>query len=278
MAEPLVEAVLRRDRIVLAVALLAITALAWFYVLYLVADMQAPGMDMRGMRMVPAGVGWMMPASAPWGGLEMLLVFLMWTVMMIGMMTPSAAPMVLIYARVGRQAALRQQPFAAAGFVLAGYLLVWIGFSLLATAAQWAAERATLLSPAMSLSGARVGGALLVLAGLYQWSSIKRSCLHHCSSPLAFLQQHGGFRGDARGALRLGLAHGVYCVGCCWTLMVLLFVGGIMNIVWIAALAALALLERAVPQGLLIARLAGVALAVAGTALLLDPQPHLLRQ
>ena len=177
---------------------------------------------------------------------------------------------------IGRQAAARQQPFAAAGLVLAGYLLAWTGFSVLATVAQWAVERAALLSPMMSLVGRRSGGVILVIAGLYQWSSLKRGCLSHCRSPLAFIQQHGGFRGDAAGALRLGLVHGLYCVGCCWTLMALLFVVGIMNIAWIAGLAALSLLERAVPRGMLIARLAGVALVAIGVAVLLAPHLHLL--
>ena len=264
----LLEAILRRDRAVLLTALGALTVLAWIYVVWLAVDMSAPGMDMRDMRMVPAGIGWMEPASRPWGVLEALLVFAMWAVMMVGMMTPSAAPMILIYARVRRQAGQRDTPFAAAALVLAGYLLLWTAFSLAATGAQWALQRAALLSPGMSVAGQRIGAALLILAGLYQWSPIKYRCLAQCRSPLAFIQRRGGFRGNASGALQLGLAHGAYCVGCCWTLMGLLFVGGIMNIAWIGALAALALLERAAPRGILIARVAGVVLVAAGLYLL----------
>src|ERR1700752_4716467 len=143
------EAVLRRERAIVFAAIAVITALAWTDIIWLADDMAMGGMDMTGFRMIPAGQGLMMPASAPWRPLEFAYVFAMWAVMMIGMMTPSAAPMILIYARVGRQTVLSGHPFAASGWFASGYLTAWLGFSLAATSAQWALERAALLTPMM---------------------------------------------------------------------------------------------------------------------------------
>ena len=270
MTNPTLETVLRRDRLVVAGALGALTSLAWSYVLWLAADMDMGGMDMTDFRMIPAGMGLMAPALAPWSGTEFVFVFAMWVVMMIGMMTPSAAPMILIYACVGRQAAIANKPFAATGWFAAGYFLAWTGFSLIAAAAQWALDRAALLSPMMTSVSNVLGGIVLVTAGVYQWTRLKNVCLAKCQSPFLFIQQQGGFRGDIAGSLLLGLRHGAYCVGCCWVLMALLFVGGVMNVLWIALLALLVLLEKLAPAGRLIARLAGVALVAGGAALLLS--------
>jgi predicted metal-binding membrane protein len=176
--------------------------------------------------------------------------------------------MVLIYARVGRQAATQGKPFAATGWFLAGYLLVWSGFSLLATLAQWALDRAALLDGRMSAHSSLLGGCVLVAAGIYQWTALKDACLRQCQSPFAFIQKYGGFRGDPRGALRLGLLHGAWCVGCCWSLMALLFVGGVMNVLWIAALAILVLAEKVLPARAWIARVTGLGLVLAGAWLL----------
>src|ERR1017187_1961029 len=162
MTDAMLEVVLRRDRIVVVVALAVITALAWAYVLWIAADMDMGGMEMSGFRMIPAGVGLMAPALAPWRWFEFLLVLLMWIVMMVGMMTPSAAPMILIYARVGRLGATQGAPFASAGWFVAGYLLVWSGFALGATAAQWALERTNLIDARMAGSN-RVMGAIVLI-------------------------------------------------------------------------------------------------------------------
>jgi predicted metal-binding membrane protein len=232
--------------------------------------MDMGAMDMRGARMI--STGWRMvmaPARAPWTPASFVLMALMWAVMMVGMMTPSAAPLVLLYARVGRQSAEAGRPLASAGWFVAGYLAAWTLFSIAATFAQWGLEQAALLTPMMRTASEPLGGAVLVLAGLYQWSTLKASCLAHCRSPLAFLQEHGGFRREAGGAFRLGLHHGVYCVGCCWMLMALLFVGGVMNVLWIAGLAVLVLVEKATPVGRTIARVAGAVLLAAGAWLLL---------
>jgi predicted metal-binding membrane protein len=135
------EAVLRRDRVIVLAALAIITATAWADLAWLADDMAMGGMDMTGFRMIPAGRSLMMPASEPWQPIEFGYVFAMWVVMMIGMMTSSVAPMILIYARVGRQAATQDKPFAASGWFAAGYLLAWTSFSLVATSLQWALER-----------------------------------------------------------------------------------------------------------------------------------------
>jgi predicted metal-binding membrane protein len=264
------EAVLRRDRAVVIAALAIITALAWADLVWLANDMWMGGMDMTGFRMIPAGQGLMMPASAPWQPIEFGYVFAMWVVMMIGMMTPSATPMILIYARVGRQAAIAGQPFAASAWFAAGYLLAWTAFSLAATTAQWALQRAALLNPMMESASDILGGIVLIAAGLYQWTPLKNACLSYCQTPLAFIMRHGGFRREATGALALGFRHGLYCIGCCWALMVLLFVGGVMNLLWIATLAVLVLLEKVVPFGRLVARLAGIAFIAGGAWLLLQ--------
>lgn len=264
------EAVLRRDRAVVIAALAIITALAWADLAWLANDMWMGGMEMTGFRMIPSGQGLMMPASAPWRPIEVGYVFAMWVVMMIGMMTPSVAPMILIYARVGRQAAIAGQPFAASAWFAAGYLLAWTAFSLVATSAQWALERAALLTPMMESANNILGGILLIAAGLYQWTPLKDACLSYCQTPLTFIMRHCGFRREATSALALGLRHGLYCIGCCWAVMLLLFVGGVMNLLWIAALAALVLLEKVVPFGRLIARLAGIAFIVGGAWLLLQ--------
>ena len=196
MSETAFEVALRRDRAIMIAALGLLTILAWTDLVWLADDMSMGGMDMTGFRMIPAGQGLMMPASEPWKPIEFGYVFVMWTVMMIGMMTPSVAPMILIYARVGRQAVSEGKPFAATAWFAGGYLLAWTGFSLAATSAQWALERAALLTPMMVSVSNILGGCALIVAGLYQWTPLKEACLSYCQAPLTFIFRHGGFRGD----------------------------------------------------------------------------------
>jgi predicted metal-binding membrane protein len=263
-------ALLRRDRLTVTAALLIVTLLAWAYVLWLAAagDMAAmdmgamDGMDMSGM------AGAMAPAIRTWAPADFAFMFAMWAVMMVGMMTPSVAPMVLLYAGVGRKASERGSPIASTGWFFAGYLIVWIAFSVLATVAQWVLTVLALLTPMMATSSAVLGGIVLMAVGLYQWTPLKETCLRSCQAPLAFLMSHGGFRNKPLGALRLGMAHGGYCLGCCFALMALLFVGGIMNVLWIAGLTILVLLEKIVPAGRLIARVSGALIGAAGIWLL----------
>ena len=264
MTDSTLETVLRRDRWVVGGAIAIIVALAWAYVLWLADDMDMEGMDMTGYRMIPAGIGIMLPAKEPWRAFEFAYVLAMWAVMMVGMMAPSAAPMILMYARVARQGRSAGKPLAATGWFAAGYVLAWTGFSLAATLTQWGLERTALLDSRMTSASTTLGAVVLIAAGVYQWTPLKDVCLAECQSPLGFLMRHGGFRGDVAGCLGLGLRHGAYCVGCCWVLMVLLFVVGVMNVLWIALLALLVLLEKLTPWGRWVARAAGIACVVAG--------------
>jgi predicted metal-binding membrane protein len=223
---------LLRQRIVILAALAAIAALAWLYLFIAAADMTAAmaGMD-RAM---------VMPSRS---ATELLLLFAMWSVMMVGMMLPSVAPVILTFGTVNRNRRARGEPYVPSALFTAGYLLAWIGFSLAATLAQEALERANLLSPMdMTTNSRLLGGFLFVAAGLYQFTPVKLACLRFCRSPIDFVVNH--WRDGPGGALRMGLTHGLYCLGCCWTLMLLLFVGGVMNLLWVAALAIVVLGEK----------------------------------
>jgi predicted metal-binding membrane protein len=283
-ADTALESLLRRDRVIVAASLAALTVIAWTYTLWLAAAMSGDGMSMSGpgmgadMRMDPAMEmdGMEMEAGAapslgtvlgisprPWSPVEAGVTLTMWIVMMVGMMLPSATPMILLYARVGRQSRKEGKPFAATGFFAGGYLLAWVGFALAATLGQWLME-GTLLSPALASASRIFSGAVLIVAGLYQWTPLKDACLSQCQTPIVFLQRHGGFRRDPAGAVGLGLRHGLYCIGCCWALMTLLFVGGIMNVLWIAAIAIFVLAEKVFFPGRLLSRIAGTLLIAAG--------------
>lgn len=246
---------LRRDRRWVAAALALTVLLCWAWVVPMARDMYG-AMD--------GASAWMV--RAPRGPLYPLLLFAMWQVMMAGMMLPAAAPTLLLYAQVARRA----EPPAAAAMIHAfawGYLLAWGGFSLAATALQLLLARALLLTPMLELRGG-AGGGLLLLAGVWQLSSYKRSCLQSCRGPAGFIAGH--WRPGQAGALRMGLEHGLYCLGCCWALMLLLFAGGVMNLGWIAALTAFVLLEKLAPPRLALwgGRLGGILLLLGGLALL----------
>jgi len=244
------EAVVKRDRLVVAAGLFSITALSWAYTLYL------------AWRMVGMDMNMAMPRVETWGPVELLLLFLMWVVMMIAMMTPSAAPMILLFASINRKRKEREAPFVPTAVFAGGYLLAWTSFSAVATLAQWGLHEAALLSPMMVSTSSRLGGGLLIAAGLFQWLPWKNACLRHCRSPLSFITTE--WREGMSGALAMGLKHGAYCAGCCWALMALLFVGGVMNLFWIAGLTIFVLLEKTLAAGVWVGRAAGVALALFG--------------
>jgi predicted metal-binding membrane protein len=246
---------LRRQRVVIVAALAGIVALAWLYLFFAAADMTdaMAGMD-RAMAM---------PTK---GAVDLLLLFAMWLVMMAGMMLPGVAPVILTFATVNRSRRARGEPYVPAALFTAGYLLAWAGFSLAATLAQGALERAALLSPIdMTLDSRRLGGLLFLAAGLYQFTPLKLACLSFCRSPLDFVVNH--WRDGPGGALRMGVTHGLYCLGCCWILMLLLFVGGAMNLLWVAALAGVVLVEK-LTAGPWLGRIGGVVLAAYGVWLL----------
>ncbi len=247
------EAVLRRDRAVILAGVTMVALIAWAYLVYLVWEMGT-------MDMTPDMV---MPQMQSWGAVELLLLFVMWAVMMVAMMVPSVAPLILMFARANRQKG-GNRVVGSAGILLLGYLLVWMGFSILAALAQWRLHTAALLSSMMVSTSSVFGGLLLVAAGVFQFTPLKHACLVHCRSPLGFLISQ--WREGQWGALVMGLKHGAYCVGCCWILMTLLFVAGVMNLLWVAAIAIFILVEKIAPRGDLIGRVAGGTLLVAGIA------------
>ncbi|MFN2431722.1 MAG: DUF2182 domain-containing protein [Gemmatimonadota bacterium] len=247
------ERLLRRDLLVVLLGVALLAVLAWAHVLRLADRMHAP----EHMAM---------PMALAWGAADFAALFAMWAVMMAAMMLPSAAPMILLFAATNRTRRRHQHPAAPTTLFVAGYLLAWSVYSALAASAQVALHNAALLSPMMVGTSRVLGGTLLIAAGLYQWTPLKRTCLSHCRSPLAFLSTE--WREGALGALRMGLKHGSYCVGCCWVLMALLFVGGVMNVLWVAAIAVLVLAEKLAPRGLWLGRVAGGVLAAWGVWLL----------
>lgn len=260
MDEPLVDRLVRRDRTVALVSLALIVALSWGYIVLMARDMNAaPMAEMPGMDMPMATA-----AAESWGAARYWMTFTMWAVMMVAMMLPAAAPVILLYARVGRSAAAQNKVFAPTAYFLVGYLAAWTGFSLLATTGQYLLTQAALMTPDMSFTAPTLGAGLLVAAGLYQWTPLKNACLQRCRAPLAFVQAHGGFKPDAGHSVRLGVLHGLYCIGCCWLLMALLFVGGVMNLLWVAGLAVLVLAEKNLPGGAWIGRISGAAFVGAG--------------
>jgi len=181
---------------------------------------------------------------------------------MVAMMIPSAAPMILTFALVNRKRRESERPFVPTGIFLLGYLVVWTGFSVLAAVAQWILHAKALLSPMMVSTSPMLGGALLLGAGVFQWTPLKNTCLAHCRSPLGFLMTD--WREGRWGAFVMGLQHGAYCIGCCWILMALLFVAGVMNMWWIAIIAVFVLLEKVAPKDLFIGKMAGTLLALWG--------------
>ncbi len=248
------EALLKRDRAVVLAGLVGVTGLAWTYLLFvgaeLGAEMTAQGAVMR----------------VAWTGLEFLLMFLMWAVMMVAMMVPSAAPMILLFAAIRRKQQAHGQTFAPVSAFVAGYVAVWSTFSLAATLLQGVLGQAALLSPMMVGTSPLFGGGLLVAAGLYQGTPLKQACLRHCRSPIDFIV-HRQRKGNG-GAFAMGLEHGAFCVGCCWILMGLLFVGGVMNLIWVAIIAVFVLLEKVLPFGVLGGRITGALLTLAGLIVL----------
>jgi predicted metal-binding membrane protein len=248
------EDLLRRDRAIVGAGLAVLVALAWLYISRLATAGSGPGMAMT------------MPEARNWGAGDAVLLFIMWAVMMVAMMLPSAAPVILTFTLVNRRRVEQGRPVARTGVFVAGYVVVWSAYSALAAAGQWALHEAALLSD-MAAVGPRLGGALLIAAGLYQWTPLKRACLTACRSPLAFLMTQ--WREGPWGALQMGLRHGAYCVGCCWALMALLFVTGVMNLAWVVVLAGFVLVEKLLPAGQVVSRVAGVAMAATGMLLLL---------
>jgi len=253
-APGLLESVLKREPIIVLVGLAVLSILSWGYLGFLATST-------ANMNMAET----LTPLIRPWGIVDFTLMFVMWAVMMTAMMVPSAAPMILLFSTVSRRRHEDHGTILSTGKFLFGYLTVWGGFALLATTAQWALQANALLSPMMVSKSPILGGLLLSSAGIFQWTRMKYNCLTKCRNPLDFLMSD--WREGSLGAFFMGLRHGTYCLGCCWLLMTLLFVLGVMNLLWIAALALLVLVEKVIPRGRFVSRLTGVMLAGWGIAM-----------
>lgn len=258
----LLAGILRRDRRVVASALILVTLLSWMYIL------AGAGMGMSGVEMTRHSVmGMDMLVVGAWDLEFIVLMFLMWWIMMIAMMLPSATPMILLAAALNRKSASGQQPFGSTGAFTLGYLLAWAGFSAMAVLAQWALQESALISGMLRSTNTIFSALLLLVAGAWQFTPLKQACLRHCRSPVEYLIRHRG-EGNA-GALMMGVRHGLYCLGCCWFLMALLFVGGVMNLFWIIGLAIYVWIEKILPYGERVARVFGVILILVGTLMLM---------
>jgi predicted metal-binding membrane protein len=259
------ERLLDRDRWLIGASLAALVVLAWSYLFVMAAQMARGDMRLVGLSDMSSMRGMVMPPE-PWTATTFALMTLMWWVMMIGMMIPSAAPMVLLFGGVQRRRLPDERPALRVALFTAGYLAIWAAFSALAASAQWALTSAGLLSSMELVTTRRLGPLLVALAGVYQLTPLKNLCLRHCRSPAEFLSSH--WRAGSAGAWRMGVIHGAFCVGCCWLLMGLLFFAGVMNLLWVAALGVFVLLEKLVPRGEWLARASGLLLLVFAAYLL----------
>lgn len=213
-----------------------------------------------------SGMAGGMSMSPVWTPGYFLLMVVMWWVMMNAMMLPSAAPMILLYAELKRRSGESGSSSAPSAVFAAGYVVAWGGFSVVAALLQWGLEELTLLTPMMASASEAFGAALLIAAGIYQLTPLKHACLRHCRAPIEYLGHH--WRSGTGGAFRMGLEHGLFCLGCCWLLMGLLFYGGVMNLYWIVGLALYLLVEKLAPAGHWLGRFSGIGLILWGAALL----------
>jgi predicted metal-binding membrane protein len=246
-ADSAIETLARRDRVAVWASIGGLSVLAWLYLVW----------DASRMAAMPA-----MEMPMPWSPREFLMVFAMWAIMMVGMMLPSASPMILLYARVARGNAGRGTIMPGVHSFASGYIAVWTAFSLLAATSQVALEQLALMSPTMVVNSGAMSGLFLLVAGAYQLLPWKNACLKRCRGPFQFIMLH--WRNGPWGPFRMGLEHGVYCLGCCWALMLLLFVGGVMNLLWVAIVAGFVLVEKVLPAGPLAGRIAGIGLVFVG--------------
>jgi predicted metal-binding membrane protein len=238
--------------------LVGLTALSWAYLLH--QDWAIGRPDIASVAL---------PNLNVWGPSDLAVVFCMWAVMMAGMMLPSVTPAVLLYAALSGARHGQGQPRVATWTFVSGYLTAWTLFSVIAALMQWLLHSATLMSPSMAIASPKVGGAMLIAAGIYQWTPLKHACLTRCRSPLAFLLAE--WRDGARGALAMGFRHGLFCTGCCWLLMAILLVVGMMNVLWVVLLAVFVLTEKILPHGDWFGRAGGLVLVGLGAWMALAP-------
>ena len=242
--------VFTKDRIIVLGSLIGITALSWAYLVWLAHGISAMG-NMPEMAMS-------MPRPEPFA-----FTAIMWIVMMVGMMLPSAMPMILLFLMVQRKQG--KHPLMMTSLFIAGYLVIWAAFAIAAAELQRTLSDAAILSPTMTLISTRLAGAAFILAGIFEITPLKNRCLTHCVNPLRFITSH--WHPGVAGALRMGVAHGGFCLGCCWTLMLLLFVAGVMNLIWVATLTVLILLQKTFPYSKLSTALTGTVMITTGVVI-----------
>ena len=261
------EQVLKRDKIIVLSGLFIVVALCWSYLAHLVLDMN------MGISEMPMESSMSMLQIHPWSAVDFWLMFVMWAVMMVGMMLPSATPMILFFSAFNRKLREQGHPFVRAGVFISGYLIMWSVFSVAAVLLQWQFDQAALLSPMMVSTSPMLGGVILIAAGVFQLTPLKHVCLKHCRSPVQFISS--SWRKGTSGALIMGLQHGTYCLGCCWVLMLLLFFGGVMNLLWIGVLSIFVLLEKVLPAGVAFGRISGFLLLITGLLVITQTVPKL---
>jgi predicted metal-binding membrane protein len=256
MSASVTERVLKRDRMIVIAGLVMVVLVVWIYMFILALDMQTMSMEMS------------MPQMQAWGLSDFILTFIMWSVMMIAMMIPSAAPMILTFSAINRRKGEEKNPVVLTIIFLLGYLVIWTAFSAGVTVVQWGLHSMALLSPMMVSSSPILGGILLLSAGIFQFTPLKHACFGHCRTPMGFLMTE--WRLGKRGAFVMGIRHGNFCVGCCWLIMALLFVAGVMNLLWVAIIAGFVLLEKVIPSGEWVSRIAGILMIVWGAGMIIS--------
>lgn len=242
-----------REYLIVGGGLAGIALVGWAYMVYMAWAMA--NMDQVSMWMPPV-------ASVAWSAWDYFMLFVMWATMMVAMMTPSTLPMVVMFATLNNQRRRQQQSYTPTFVFVAGYLIAWTAFSVLATVAQWPLHSAGLLDPMMDSRSYLMSGLVLIVAGIYQWTPAKDACLHRCRSPLSFLMTE--WRDGSGGALTMGIKHGIYCVGCCWALMLVLFAVGVMNMLWVLLITVFVLVEKIAPSPATIRIVSGLGLVVWG--------------
>ena len=279
----LLEVALKRDRLLVIAGIAVVIVFSWTYILLGAGmgrsafEIAQPSSGMSEMTVAEAGgdrvfsiriaeavrsAHTAMTQAAVWTPGYATLMFFMWWVMMMAMMLPSASPVILLFAAVNRKQRALDAPYVPTAVFAVGYIIVWGGFSLLAAGIQWGLESAGIFSAMMASTSALFGGIVLLAAGIYQLTPLKQACLRHCRSPVHYIADH--WRPGSFGAMQMGIEHGVFCLGCCWTLMALLFVGGVMNLYWIAGLAVFVLLEKTIPAGHRLGAVTGIGLILWG--------------
>lgn len=248
-ANPFKPSLTARELTIVVGGLAGITAAGWAYMLYMAWAMS--NMDKVDMWMPPIG-------ALSWAAGDFFMLFLMWATMMVAMMTPSILPMVSMFATLNRNRRLKGQLYTPTFVFVAGYLLAWTGFSVVATFAQQLLHASELLNPMMNSRSYLLSGVVLMIAGFYQWTPFKDACLTSCRSPLGFLMTE--WRDGIPGALVMGVRHGTYCVGCCWALMLVLFAVGVMNMLWVLLITGFVVLEKISPASRLLRLLSGLGL------------------